>query len=111
MQILGLPEGAKSSYQLSVNIHRAELMKNRIQVEMNSYLTVMFAGTMSKSKLIRSSYDPEYKDKLLIPVYQPTMAHEIEIRFLITQRYTSDLIIDKICVPYAPIQTDPKSHF
>ncbi|CAG9334529.1 unnamed protein product [Blepharisma stoltei] len=109
--ILGLPESAKSSIQLIVNIHRGELEMNRIQVESNTYITVSLAGTISKTKVARCTYSPEWKEKLLIPVPQPTMAHEIEIRIMITQRYANDLIIDKIAIPYMPLLAEPREHF
>lgn len=102
--ILGMPENLIQSYQLTVNVHKAENLpaygvKNSI-----SALVEVLLGTKSvQTRIIQDETWPQWREKLLLPTIVPNVVRFIRIRLVHLGRNRAEEVVDEVLIDFAVV--------
>lgn len=87
-------------YQLVVSVDSAEISHLRMQIENNVLVSVKFNGNSGDTRLIKSSFSPEWKEKVLLPVFFPCKAKKILVKIIIEKIHQGETLLDEFEIDF-----------
>ncbi|CAG9335811.1 unnamed protein product [Blepharisma stoltei] len=92
VKIVGAPMIARKSYQLSVNIYKAEHFGNHP----NAFVSARTCGFVDKTHTMKETNDPIWNVKLSFPAYKPILNDRITVRVWDQRPLARDIMIATI---------------
>ena len=89
------------SYQLSVSIDSAEMLQQRLQMESNFSVLVLFGDVVAQTKTIKSSFTPEWQEKLFLAVLPPIPSSPITIQVLLEHLHKRPQVFDEFSIDFS----------
>lgn len=103
--VVGAPKFARKSYQLSVNLYKAEGIPESEVKECNGFVSVRATGIVDKTQSVEGNSNPIWNSKISFPVFEPILNDKIVVRVWNKVPRGRDRLIATI--PEIPSRRDP----
>jgi hypothetical protein len=103
--VVGAPKFARKSYQLSVNIYKAEGIPEEEFSVCNGFVSVRAMGLVDKTQTVEANSNPIWNSKISFPVFEPILNDKIVVRVWSKVFRGRDRLIATI--PEVPSRRDP----
>lgn len=102
--VLGMPENLVESYQLTVNVHKAEnLPIYGVKNSISAFIEVLLGTKSVRTRVIPDNPWPQWREKLLLPTFVPSIVRFIRVRLVHLGRSRSEEVVDEILIDFATV--------
>ena len=102
--VLGMPENLVESYQLTVNVHKAEnLPTYGVKSSISAFVEVQLGTKSVRTRVVPDDTWPQWREKLLLPTVVPSIVRFIRIRLAYLGRNHSEEMVDEVLIDFAAV--------